>query len=331
MPFLIFLSREPPLPMPHWNTLSVPLKNGWQCTLVPVNDYRSPTGERKAFMPSEELKQLELDRRDFDWHFRPDSDLRTLSGNAALRTIQTFLSEILNVAHWNLPADNAGVQRMLREAAADGRLVPVINRERYWQSPVSRPTPAPLRWPANGGGLDGAGQKWAAFAAAGSRPLSFNGEPILSGPFDPGAQEAALTAARRAMAANREDSNLLSGLRGVVGAVSGMTDGAEGGDQDVAGHSAGARMLFSDAQPFEYAPHTPDGDREEVAARGVGLTGNEPGGYRINPNGLDVDYFDSKGNLCAQYHESHGEAHGHNFADGKRDNAHVRMSPINCR
>jgi hypothetical protein len=317
--------------MPPWNTLSVPLKNGWQCTLVPANDYRSPTGERKAFMRSEEREQLERDRNDFDWHFRPDGDLRTLSGNAALRTFQSFLREILNVAHWNLPADSAGVQRMLREAVANGRLVPIINREPYWQGPVSRPTPAPLRWPVSGGGFGDAGQKWTAFAAAGSRLLSFNGEPILSGPFDPGAQEAALTAARRAIVANREDINLLSELRGVVDAMSGMTAGAEAGGQDMAGHSAGARVLFNDAQAFEYAPDTPDGDREEVSARGVGLTGNEPGGYRINPNGLDVDYFDSKGNLCAQYHESHGEAHGHNFADRKRDNAHVPMSPINCR
>lgn len=60
------------------------------------------------------------------------------------------------------------------------------------------------------------------------------------------------------------------------------------------------------------------------------MTGNEPGGYLVNPNGLDVDYFDSDGNLCAQYHASHGEPHGHNFFDGKRDNAHLPMSPINC-
>src|SRR5579864_1514481 len=88
---------------------------------------------------------------------------------------------------------------------------------------------------------------------------------------------------------------------------------------------------LADAQPFEYTPDILGGDTEEIAARGVRMTGNEPGGYRINPNGLDVDYFDSNGNLCAQYHESHGKAHGHNFDAGMRDDVHLPMSPINCR
>ena len=54
-------------------------------------------------------------------------------------------------------------------------------------------------------------------------------------------------------------------------------------------------------------------DATEIAGRGVRMAGNEPGGYRINPNGQDVDYFDSDGNLSAQYHGSHGDPHGHNF------------------
>jgi RHS repeat-associated protein len=66
----------------------------------------------------------------------------------------------------------------------------------------------------------------------------------------------------------------------------------------------------------------------QVAARGVPMTGNAPGGFRLNPNGVDTDYFDGAGNLTAQYHESHGEAHGHNFFDGSRDPTHLPMSPI---
>ena len=111
-----------------------------------------------------------------------------------------------------------------------------------------------------------------------------------------------------------------------------------GGDSDTSDASVSsdsaegdASTPLGDAQPFEYTPDMLDGDTEEVAARGVRMTGNEPGGYRINPNGLDADYFDSNGNLCAQYHESHGEAHGHNFDAGLRDDTHLPMSPINCR
>ena len=66
----------------------------------------------------------------------------------------------------------------------------------------------------------------------------------------------------------------------------------------------------------------------QVAARGVPMTGNPPGSFRLNPNGLDTDYFDGAGNLSAQYHESHGVAHGHNFFDGQRDSIHLPMSPI---
>jgi len=100
---------------------------------------------------------------------------------------------------------------------------------------------------------------------------------------------------------------------------------------DTAGVLPETTTPLGDAQPFEYTPDTPGGDTEEVAARGVRMTGNEPGGYRINPNGIDVDYFDLNGSLCAQYHGSHGEAHGHNFDAGVRDDMHLPMSPINCR
>ena len=89
---------------------------------------------------------------------------------------------------------------------------------------------------------------------------------------------------------------------------------------------------LGDAQPFEYEPDMPDmpdGDGEQVAARGVRMTGNEPGSFANNPNGQDVDYFDSDGNLSAQYHGSHGYPHGHNFSGGVRDNTHLPMSPIN--
>jgi hypothetical protein len=66
--------------MSHWNTLSVPLANGWQCTLLPASDYLSPSGEWIFFVRSSEHKQLERDRNDFDWYFRPTSDLRTVTG-----------------------------------------------------------------------------------------------------------------------------------------------------------------------------------------------------------------------------------------------------------
>src|ERR1700752_3094605 len=123
--------------MSQWNTLSGPLETGWQCTLVLASEYRSPSGEWLAFMRGGRRKQLEQDRKDFDWYFRPRRDLRT--GEMELDTIQSFLSYILNVVHWDLPTDNASVESMLRKLVADGRLVPVVNREWRSRPLVSRP------------------------------------------------------------------------------------------------------------------------------------------------------------------------------------------------
>ena len=67
--------------------------------------------------------------------------------------ITSFLCDHLNVAHWDLPTDNAGIERALKQAVEDGKLVPVVNRESWGTSSRTfRPTPAPLRWPPSGGG-----------------------------------------------------------------------------------------------------------------------------------------------------------------------------------
>jgi hypothetical protein len=251
--------------MSQWNTLSVPLETGWQCTLVLTSEYRNSSGELFVFIQGKELKQLEQDRQDFDRYFRPRGDLRTVSGRAQLHTIQSFLSDSLNTVHWNLPDNNAGAQRMLREAVADGRLVPVINRD--WRSSglVSRPTPTPLRWPSSSSGFGGGGQKWAAFDGGGSGPLSFNGEPILSGPYDPATQESRLSVARGEMAASGS-----GGLLGVVGAVARAALGSDFDADDASGEvpddSGDTSTPLGDAQSFEYTEDAVGGDTEELAA-----------------------------------------------------------------
>ncbi|HYS65949.1 MAG TPA: hypothetical protein VEN30_19340 [Paraburkholderia sp.] len=247
--------------MSQWNTLSIPLKTGWQCTLVVANQYRSQSGDGLLFMRDKsELRQIEEDRQDFARYFRPNSDLRTVSGRAELRTIQSFLSQFLNVVHWNLPGDNAGVERMLREAVADGRLVPVINRD--WRSSglASRPAPAPLRSPSGGGGFGSAGQKWSVFATGSSGLLSFNGEPVLSGPYDPATQATKLSAARDALddTGSDEGSGLLQAAADVAVAAPGTDSGSDDSDD--------MSMLLGDAQPFEYRPDAVSGDVEELAA-----------------------------------------------------------------
>ena len=171
-----------------------------QCTLVPTSDYRTHHNWL-IFGTDDEREEIEQAGRDFDRYFRPRSDMRTVSGGAELREIQSFLRDTLKVVHWNPPSDNAGVERILREAVADGRLVPVLNRGYGYSCRTSRPTPAPLRWPSSGGGgmvrATSYGSSWASSSSA-----LLNGEPILSGPYDPATQAARLSAARGAIAAS---------------------------------------------------------------------------------------------------------------------------------
>ncbi|CAG9241893.1 hypothetical protein BDI4_1080080 [Burkholderia diffusa] len=70
---------------------------------------------------------LDEDRRAFDLYFRPSWDLRSITGGQALDAVWSFLSEFLNVPHWNLPTDNAGVERVLRRAVSNGDPVPIVN------------------------------------------------------------------------------------------------------------------------------------------------------------------------------------------------------------
>ncbi|CAB3772945.1 hypothetical protein [Paraburkholderia humisilvae] len=134
-----------------YNGLHVPLDIGtWNCILVPANEYRSPSGDWLCFVKGDELQQLEADRRAFDLYFRPNYDFRSLI-RGEIEAIRSFVRDLLKVAHWNLPTDNARIERMLKQSVRDGRVVPIVDRERRSPTHTYRPTPAPLRWPPSGG------------------------------------------------------------------------------------------------------------------------------------------------------------------------------------
>lgn len=238
------------------------------------------------------------------------------------------------MAHWNQPIDNAGVQRMLCDAVANEKLIPIVNREYQGVSRVAQPSPAPQSWPSLGGG-GGYGFK--------PKVISYDEFTALqraNGEFPGLAESAGFGAVLNpfpdlgAPASADDGFDLLGIVESAAGALlGGGDDDSDGGDgvPDMADSPTDGddSTPLGDAQPFDYQPDMPGGDEEQVAARGVRMTGNEPGGFAINPNGQDVDYFDSDGNLSAQYHGSHGDPHGHNFSDGGRDNTHLPMSPIN--
>ncbi|WP_227246564.1 hypothetical protein [Paraburkholderia caribensis] len=269
----------------QWNTLDVPLENGWKCRLHPVWQYRrlarelrgaelyggsvSRTRDGSSSLTIDD-RQRELDRRDFDLHFRPRPDLRTVTGKRELDVIRSFLRDLLDVAHWNLPADNEGIEKALREAVASGRLVPVIDRERRALARVTRPDCAPERWASSSSGLGNAGGfgrgKWAAFVDAGPGPLALNGEPVLRGPYDPATREAQLKAAWAEMAASTAGICSKNGdAEGVPILASNVTD-LFADDEEASNRSTG----FSGAQSFKLDLLPANDNVVTMAARGVG-------------------------------------------------------------
>ncbi|WP_199272230.1 hypothetical protein [Paraburkholderia acidiphila] len=292
--------------------------------------------ERKRWERDELERQRDEDRGDFYRYFKPKDDLRTITGQRGLQTIQEYLSDILDFTHWNLPQTNADVRRVLCDVVRSGRLVPYMDREWTQRPRVFRLTPAPqFRQSASASGGGNANRpltwdEWLAFKAAQEGKVAGAGS-ALSTAFDVPSQVAKAATGLTQAVSGAASSSEGDGGAGLLGFVASAAGALVGGDDDSDSRAVqGEQTSLGDSQPFDYQPDRSIDDTQQFAARGVHLTGNEPGGYRVNPNGVDVDYFDSNGNLCAQYHASHGEPHGHNFFDGKRDNAHVPMSPINC-
>jgi hypothetical protein len=314
---------------PEWgqsyNALHVPLASDWQCSLVPARDVTEPTSwwglsyDEREQKRKDRNKQIEQDRRDFDRLFRVSIDRQNARTSDDFHTYVAFIREHLSISGMGTPVDGEDVTRILREAVHDGWLVPAIHRAWRGSSRVARPY-APQSWPRRA-----PDPKPTVYGVRNGQfvPLDANGFFIERTPYVP------------ATATSGGGFDWLGSVEAVAGAVLG---GKESGISDGDGMSEMADSLMDgddstplgNAQAFQYGDDAASGDVTELAGRGVRMTGNEPGGYRINPNGQDVDYFDSDGNLCAQYHASHGEPHGHNFFDGKRDNAHLPMSPINC-
>ncbi|MEX3933514.1 hypothetical protein AB4Y32_17195 [Paraburkholderia phymatum] len=269
-----------------YNSLQVPLDIGtWQCTLVLAREfYNLSSGYWDAFADwdkrREREREIEDDKRTFDRYFRPSYDFRSLM-RTDINAICSFLSDHLNVVHWNLPTDNAGIERALKQAVRDGLLVPVVNRD--WRSlPMTfRPTPAPLRWlsTSGGGGFGSSGGTvWAAFRNAGPGPLVWNGKPVLRGPYDPSTQEAQLKAARAAMAASAAYSGDGFDLGDVAEAAAVATLGDDL-DEDEGTVDALAEYIvdssddtstpLGDAQPFDLGDSLDSDNVLTMAARGV--------------------------------------------------------------
>lgn len=273
------------MPFSQWNTLEVPLQNGWQCTLVPASQYRlavwvargsffdpyplreprwgwpddrdRPWGhaagrtreawrddhERERWERDELERQRDEDRRDFHRNFRPDDDLRTITGRRNLETVRAFLSEIMVFAHWDEPETNEDIRRVLCDLVRNGQLVPYMKREWRQRPRVFRRPPAAERWPSGGGG--------------------FSPKPEVISYSD-------FVALQRA---NGELGKVASsaGLTAVVDSLRDFGAAASGGAVEASSLVDGAlgdSTPFGGAQSFEYA-QSALGDAQQLAVRGL--------------------------------------------------------------
>lgn len=320
---------------PEWgfsyNALYLPLGDGnWQCGLMPEREIRSSlqTWNRPSFDDKPQRKRggrwsswddhddldepmerrIARDRDDFLQMFKVRIDRHRADISREFKEYATFIREQLRISSWDQPVDGAGITRILKQAVRDNRLIPAIDRDWSANRSVFRHY-APQYWPvsdaSHGSRASDKILSWTEFQALRRANGELGG---LSGgsAFDLSTKTTGLDTA---------ESAKFGGMRGADGDP--LLKGFDRDDQPL-----------SEAEPFEYVPDSLSDDVFEVAARNVKMTGNEPGEFRLNPNGLDTDYFDGNGAMSAQYHESHGAAHGHNFKNGKRDDTHIPMSPI---
>ncbi|WP_322107080.1 hypothetical protein [Paraburkholderia sp. J41] len=346
-----------------WNTLDVPLENGWQCTLIPGLQYYDLTAwgrgyrntsarqlypnagrdnsaysrnarplsdvDKSELWEKDRIKQLADDRAAFARHFRPNWDLRTITGEKALRDVQAFVRGRLNLAHWNLPTDNAAVKKILTDAVASGQLVPVVNREYRGVPRVAPPAYAPQRWPATGGG--------GGYPPKVHTYLEFEALKRANGEIPPmgaTAVSATLNPQPDLGVPARSDDGF--GLLGFVEAAAGVllgNDDSDGGDdapdlaESMADDSAEGDVPddstpLGDAQPFDYQPDMPDGDGESLA--GMPIVGGPPNTWVENPSGSgQLRFYDANGNAASDLDFDHdhgfGIPHAHNWDGRTRD------------
>ncbi|SAL22393.1 hypothetical protein AWB70_01206 [Caballeronia cordobensis] len=295
---------------PKWgrsfNALYVPLSGGfgWQCTLMTRREFHQidwymwrthPYGdlsyEERSDKEKEQERQIAQDRRDFDRLFRPRIDRRSIYLSTEFRQYVHFIRHELRISSRDLPVDGDGITRVLRRAVQDGRLVPAINRKRFWWSGQEvYKWYAPQSWPKPGAGVSFRAKSDALsdlrevaalkrvdgksgfgsvhdFASGASDAISHSGATRGGSGFDwPGVAEAVVGAV---LSDSGSDDD--SGGDSMLESFDGIDDGDSG-------------SLLGDAQPFEYHPDGLLDQGQDVA--GIFLTPAEEAECEL---GYDLD------------------------------------------
>ncbi|SAL69067.1 hypothetical protein AWB70_06858 [Caballeronia cordobensis] len=270
---------------PKWgrsfNALYVPLSGGfgWQCMLMTRREFHQidwymwrthPYGdlsyEERSVKEKEQQRQIAQDRRDFDRLFRARIDPRSTYLSTEFRQYVHFIRHELRVSSWDVPVDGDGITRVLRRAVQDGRLVPAINRKRYWWSGQEvYKWYAPQYWPKLSGSVCFKSKSGDALDLREFTALKrADGESGFSSVRD--------FASGTGGGAGGGDSGF--DWLGAVEAVAGVVLGGTGSD-DASGDSmlksfggtddGDSGSLLGDAQPFGYQPDVLSGDAFELA------------------------------------------------------------------
>ncbi|EDT41893.1 hypothetical protein BamMEX5DRAFT_2346 [Burkholderia ambifaria MEX-5] len=283
-----------------------------QCTLVLAKEFYHDWTYRSRWDPfvdrdtrKEMQRQIEDDRRTFDRYFRPNHDFRKLIARD-IDAITSFLYDHLNVVAWDLPKDNAGIERVLKQAVVDGRLVPIVNRDWGGYQRTFRPAPAPERWPASVSALAARIEPY-----GGGLSASMGGSQSL-GPAEK-------------VASSADDGDSGSGFDwlGVAEAVAWAALGSRGDDLNEGGDGLLTRRLaddesatpLGDAQPLEYSEDLPSGDAFEIAKT---PNAGEPGTWYTNPGSGQMRLYGADGNPAVDldFDHDHGQGipHAHNWS-----------------
>jgi hypothetical protein len=241
------------------------------------------------------------------------------------------VSHTLNLAHWNLPTDNKSIERILRQAVEDRRLVPVVHRDRRSAlGRVYRPAPAPLHWPSSSGGDVNTRARTFHQMAMDSMGRDADEADAYIERYNAMVQRVDDMAAARAVAKAR-DTYWRGAVEAEVGAVSGSDDpnddvdmNADSTDVRASGNGNGRDIstALDDAPPFGYSPELASGDPEQIAGMPFhgtpgtwisSMPGTMPQMRQFGSNGTPLTDFDFEA------HHGNPDPHAHNWSGYDRD------------
>lgn len=221
----------------------------------------------------ERRKEREQDKEDFlDWLWLSPL-ARGLAGDVGLDELDRLrkFAEANRLDCGRARHDYKKLEEAIKDAVEDDLLIPVIDRTDDWGGGYL-PAPNSQAIPLTDGLLRTSDTPFARRTGAFG-----DGEPILSGPYDPAMQEAKLKAARVGAGGSGSAGGGFDWL-GIVEAVADATPGVASSREDDGGDSMlgslrdadGGGRLAGDALPFEYRPESSDVDASDVAGVGRG-------------------------------------------------------------